>query len=180
MPSHPSLAVVTAYLFGASSLVGGAVTLAQPGRTYDFLGLAPRLRVAPTTTLARGLGLAAVATGAYYVLAAWQNNRSFFYLSTPVRLLTAGAFWLDGSRPLRGLAVWQGVGALVTALGLLFDHGKQERARAQRRRDKDGGSAAGGGQDADDVRETEGSEAESRKRRTVGRRFGARRSGRRE
>ena len=56
--------------------------------------------------------------GLYYPLAAAQDNRAFFALTVPTRLLTTGGFVLQGWTV---AAVWERVGAVLTAAALLVD-----------------------------------------------------------
>lgn len=172
MAPSASIAALTAYAFGISSTVGGAITLVDPQRILDFLGLASRARVATTGAITRSLGLAAVATGVFYITAGYQNNRTFLIISAPLRILTAGIFWREGPGPFRALGIWQGAGALMTAAGLLLDYNKQ-RVRHLRKRDKPSSAGGGGGGavESDDVRETEGSEGEGKRKKSGRSRF---------
>jgi hypothetical protein len=55
--------------------------------------------------------------GIYYTLAAVQENRAFFKLTVPMRMLTASVFWAqDGGWRMAGL--WEGVGAVATGAAL--------------------------------------------------------------
>jgi hypothetical protein len=65
-----------------------------------------------------GNSLAAIAMGIYYALAAYQENRAFFYLTVPMRSLTATVFWRQGGQwKIAGL--WEGGGAVLTAVALM-------------------------------------------------------------
>lgn len=57
--------------------------------------------------------------GIYYTLAAYQENRTFFFLTVPMRMLTATVFWSQGGAwKLAGM--WEGGGAVVTGLALVL------------------------------------------------------------
>ena len=56
--------------------------------------------------------------GIYYSLAAYQENRSFFKLTVPMRLLTATVFWGQGGT-WKVAGLWEGAGAVLTGLALL-------------------------------------------------------------
>jgi hypothetical protein len=57
--------------------------------------------------------------GIYYTLAAYQENRPFFYLTVPMRLLTSAVFWgLGGGWKIASF--WEGGGAVLTAFALVF------------------------------------------------------------
>jgi hypothetical protein len=65
-----------------------------------------------------GNSLAAIAMGIYYTLAAYQENRTFFYLTVPMRLLTSLVFWRQGGE-WKIAGAWEGGGALITAGALM-------------------------------------------------------------
>jgi hypothetical protein len=77
------------------------------------------LRLSNGTDITKGNSLAAIAMGIYYSLAAYQENRSFFKLTVPMRLLTATVFWGQGGM-WKGAGLWEGVGAGLTGLALLL------------------------------------------------------------
>ncbi|KAJ7366990.1 hypothetical protein DFH08DRAFT_948980 [Mycena albidolilacea] len=105
----PSPAALTIYLFGATAFLAGAL---------DLLEFPSSLNVyvpADCLPAAAGNSLAAVAMGIYYTLAAYQENRKFFIATVPMRCLTAVVFWRQAwIAP----AVWEGTGAVLTALAL--------------------------------------------------------------
>ncbi|KAM7212538.1 hypothetical protein V8F06_012077, partial [Rhypophila decipiens] len=108
----PSATALTIYLFGASSLLAGLNNLFSPSSALASLDL-------PLTAVnaSNGLSLAAIAMGIYYPLAAYQENRAFFVLTVPMRLLTATVFWIQGGA-WRLPSVWEGTGALITLSAL--------------------------------------------------------------
>jgi hypothetical protein len=66
--------------------------------------------------------------GLYYLLAAYQENRIFFIATVPTRLLTTMVFATLGG-PWKLLAVWEGIGAVVTLAAVLREivRGKVEK-----------------------------------------------------
>ncbi|KAM7192188.1 hypothetical protein V8F33_008462, partial [Rhypophila sp. PSN 637] len=92
---------------------------------------AASLDLPPTAIPAsHGLSLAALAMGIYYSLAAYQENRSFFVLTVPMRLLTATVFWGQGDA-WRLPAVWEGGGALFTLGALVWDRSSRASMRGR-------------------------------------------------
>ncbi|KAN0095551.1 hypothetical protein V8E51_016262 [Hyaloscypha variabilis] len=110
----PTLAAWTIYLFGATAFVAGWWQLISPETAVKSLGLG--VECVPA---ANGNSLAAIAMGIYYSLAAYQENRSFFKLTVPMRLLTATVFWGQGGM-WKGAGLWEGLGAGLTGLALLL------------------------------------------------------------
>jgi hypothetical protein len=58
--------------------------------------------------------------GIYYTLAASQENRTFFYLTIPMRMLTSVVFWRQGGQ-WKITSSWEGGGAFLTALALMLE-----------------------------------------------------------
>lgn len=132
----PTLAALTIYAFGFSAFIFGTLHLVSPTSATHALKLPdtciPAINGECTLykssnfysqfklTLPRGNALAAMAMGIYYSLAAYQENRAFFYLTVPMRLLTSVVFW--GQRGgWRMASVWEGGCAIVTALALKLE-----------------------------------------------------------
>ncbi len=59
----------------------------------------------------------------------YQDNQLFFAMTVPMRLLTATVFWSSGG-PWRLPALWEGLGAVSTALALAKDN-MMRRPRAK-------------------------------------------------
>ncbi|TVY18059.1 hypothetical protein LARI1_G003683 [Lachnellula arida] len=139
----PSLPAYTVYLFGLTAFLAGITNLLYPTGATTSLGLpnscipatnGPPLPLPPhphaesfisptSTDFQEGNSLAAIAMGIYYTLAAWQENRTFFKLTVPMRCLTALVFWgQDGGAggQWRLAGVWEGVGAVVTECALVL------------------------------------------------------------
>ena len=110
MPSLPALSI---YAFGLTSLLAGLHNLLSPASALVSLEL-------PDSALpaSNGLALAATAMGIYYVLGAYQENRPFFVMTVPMRLLTTTVFLRQGGAPWRVAALWEGTGAALTAAAL--------------------------------------------------------------
>ena len=111
----PPLSALTIYAFGLSALLLGIQNLLSPSSALSSLDL-------PASALpaVNGTSVAAIAMGIYYCLAAYQRNRAFFALSVPMRMLTASVFWRHGGA-WRAAAGWEGGGAVVTAVALLWE-----------------------------------------------------------
>jgi hypothetical protein len=111
----PTLSALTIYIFGFTSLLAGAYNLINSDKALSTLALPSSAR--PPFD---GAALGAIAMGLYYPLAAAQENRKFFILTVPMRLLTAMVFWNHGgvwTTP----ALWEGFGAALTGAALVLD-----------------------------------------------------------
>ena len=98
-----SPSALTIYLFGATAFGAGVHTLLFSS--------------SPATPEMKANSLAAIAMGIYYPLAAYQENRAFFIATVPMRSLSATVFWQQGWVE---AAVWEGVGATLTGLALIW------------------------------------------------------------
>lgn len=119
----PSLAALSIYAFGITSFLAGVRTLISPTWLLQSSGL-PTDCLPPTY----GNGLAAVAMGLYYSLAAFQENRAFFWATVPMRWVTASVFWNLGGM-WRSAGFWEGGGALLTAACLLVQEKKGKKGK---------------------------------------------------
>ncbi|KAF1977336.1 hypothetical protein BU23DRAFT_659576 [Bimuria novae-zelandiae CBS 107.79] len=100
----PSLPALTIYLFGLTALAAGIFTVFGP-------------QPASCAPEAQANGLAAIAVGSFYILAAAQENKSFFFLTLATRALTTVVFWRNAARfggKWGVAAVWEGGGAVLT------------------------------------------------------------------
>jgi hypothetical protein len=113
----PTATAVTIYLFGFTALAAGIFNLISPQHALANLALPNMKEVQPASD---AMALAAIAMGIYYSLAAWQENRRFFMLTVPMRLLTATVFWRHGG-PWKTPAIWEGAGALLTAAVMVLE-----------------------------------------------------------
>lgn len=113
----PSPAALTIYLFGATAFAAGLYGLLDPPAMAARLALAP-----PCLPPLRGNALASLAMGLYYGLAAYEENRAFFVLSVPMRLLTTAVFARQGWT---SAALWEGAGAALTAVALIGGRGAE-------------------------------------------------------
>lgn len=111
----PSYTAYTIYVFALSSFLFGLTTLLNPSRGVEVLDLPAA--AAPSVVAS---SLAAVAMGAFYTLAAYQENRAFFRLSLFTRGLTTSVFWSMGGG-WRAPGVWEGMGVVSTAVALALD-----------------------------------------------------------
>lgn len=90
-----STTALTLYAFGNTAFYAGLSTLFDPQSNAQFLALP-----AAALTAVRGNGLAAIAIGNYYTLAAYQENTVFALASVP--MLRASSLPLEvigASRP---------------------------------------------------------------------------------
>ena len=108
----PTPAAYTIYLFGITALLAGLSNLLSPTNALSAFDL-PDACLQPMY----GNALAAIAMGIYYTLAAYQENRAFFILTVPMRMLTAVTFW---SVRWKTAGVWEGAGAVLTGLALVM------------------------------------------------------------
>ena len=109
----PSLSARSIYLFGLTSFIAGIFSLLKPASFASAMDFP-----AVCLPVARGNSMAAIAMGIYYTFAAYQENRGFFVLTVPMRLLTTAIFWSQGwTTP----AIWEGAGAVLTFLALAYD-----------------------------------------------------------
>lgn len=107
----PSAAAVTIFLFGVTSLGAGLQGLLfGPPSPPDASLLAHQAMTANY--------LAATAMGLYYPLMAYQENRTFFVATVPMRALSATVFWLQ---QWKSASLWEGAGALLTAVALVWE-----------------------------------------------------------
>lgn len=112
----------TILAFGVSAFFAGAHTLIRPHAFMSSFSI-PAGAEPPVY----GNGLAAIAMGIYYTLAAVQENRAFFMASVPMRLLTASVFGVQGG-PWVVPGIWEGVGALATGVALVLDSRSKVKA----------------------------------------------------
>jgi hypothetical protein len=114
----PSAAATSILAFGLTSLIAGASTLYDPHPSLQLLNLP--LAALPAL---RANGLAAVAMGIYYPLAAYQNNIAFFKATIPMRVLTASIFWNQGWH---AASLWEALGSVATTVALLWDSTREK------------------------------------------------------
>lgn len=115
----PSPAACTIHLFGVTAFGAGVYNL---------------LLVDPISPEMKANALAAIAMGIYYPLAAYQENRTFFLATVPMRSLSATVFWLQDWK---AASIWEGAGAALTGLALAWQaqggsssQGKGEKTHA--------------------------------------------------
>ena len=110
----PSVAAITIYIFGASAFNHGVTNLLSPRKA-----LANKQLPESALPALNGFSVAILGIGIYYMLAAYQENTTFFVM-TLARFISARIFWVQGE-PWRVIAVFEGVSALLTALALVWD-----------------------------------------------------------
>ncbi|TNH30930.1 hypothetical protein FHG89_04810 [Micromonospora orduensis] len=124
-----SIAGWTIAVFGVLALVMGAVGLLWPEAQLRMLGLeVPEARAVGdhTGTFLLASSMAAFNMGVYYLLATVTEWRVFYRFTVVFRLVTFTVFTiavLADIAPDRffGVAAWEGLGAVATAIGLRLD-----------------------------------------------------------
>ncbi|WBB66001.1 hypothetical protein [Micromonospora sp. WMMD812] len=119
----------TIAVFGVLALVMGAVGLLWPEAMLRSLGFevpATRALGDHTGTFLLASSMASFNMGVYYLLATATEWRSFYRFTVVFRLVTFTVFTiavLADIAPDRffGVAAWEGLGAVATALGLWWD-----------------------------------------------------------
>ncbi|MGN9778598.1 hypothetical protein ACTMS0_22935 [Micromonospora sp. H33] len=119
----------TIAVFGVLALVMGALGLVWPESLLRLLGFeVPASRAAGdyTGTFLTASSMASFNMGVYYLLATATEWRAFYRFTVWFRLVTFTVFTitvLADVAPGRffGVAAWEGLGALATAVGLWWD-----------------------------------------------------------
>ena len=143
-----SVAGWTTAVFGVLALAMGILGLVRPEALLGLLGFdvidaADRAGGDYTTTFVAAASMASLNMGVYYLIAMSTEWRPFFLFSVIFRLLTFTVFStlvLVAVAPGRffAVALWEGLGAVATAVGLWAD----------RRRSSAAGTAGAGAQSA--------------------------------
>ena len=118
----------TIFIFGVLALLLGFVGILRPELLLTLLGftvLERSVRVAGDYTLVFMIAssMASFNIGAYYILAALHDLKSFYKWTVPFRCVTPTVFTLavlTGLAPTRflGVAAWELTGAIATGLAL--------------------------------------------------------------
>ncbi|MEU8888444.1 hypothetical protein [Streptomyces sp. NPDC048442] len=137
-------------VFGLLAAALGVVGLVAPDAQLALMGFPPvpsgaRADGDHTLMFLTASSMAAVNMGVYYVLAALADWRAFFRWTVPFRLVTFTVFTLavvTGRAPagFLGVGIWEGIGALATAIALRREsrrgargHGESGRGASARR-----------------------------------------------
>ncbi|GGO13088.1 hypothetical protein [Micromonospora parathelypteridis] len=162
-----SIAGWTIAVFGVLALVMGALGLLWPEAQLRMLGFeVPATRAAGdyTGTFLVASSMAAFNMGVYYLLATVTEWRVFYRFTVVFRLVTFTVFTiavLADIAPDRffGVAAWEGLGAVATAIGLRLDARRSAPAGAVATPDESGsavpaeeGTGPAGAAPADAVR----------------------------
>jgi hypothetical protein len=128
----------TIAVFGALALLVGLVGLLWPETLLAMLGFpavdaADRAAADHTLVFLRASAMASFNVGVYYLLAAATEWRPFFRFTVYFRILTFAVFTalvVTEAAPARflGVALWEGVGALATAVALWHESGREARS----------------------------------------------------
>ncbi|WAZ26194.1 hypothetical protein STRCI_007747 [Streptomyces cinnabarinus] len=126
-----SLSGWTMAVFGALAAALGVVGLIAPDTLLAVMGFtthddSTRPPGDHTLVFITASSMAAVNMGVYYILAALSDWKAFFRWTVPFRLLTCTVFTLAvmGDRApsaLLGVALWEGLGALITGAALRYE-----------------------------------------------------------
>ncbi|MBM7079195.1 MULTISPECIES: hypothetical protein [Micromonospora] len=119
----------TIAVFGVLAVLLGALGLVWPEAQLRMLGFEVPATRAPgdyTGTFLTASSMASFNMGVYYLLAVATEWRAFYRFTVVFRLVTFTVFTLTvlaDVAPDRfiGVALWEGAGAVATALGLRFD-----------------------------------------------------------
>lgn len=121
----------TMFIFGALALLLGLLGLLRPEILLSLLGfevLDRAVRAAGDYTLVfmTASAMASFNMGVYYILASFNDLKSFYKWTVPFRTLTFLVFTaavLTGLAPLRflGVGLWELAGAIATGLALRRD-----------------------------------------------------------
>lgn len=119
----------TVAVFGGMALLSGVIGLLWPAVLLGLLGLTVPPTRAPgdhTGTFLVASSMAAFNMGVYYLLAAVSEWWAFFRFTVVFRLVTFLVFTLVVVADVApvgflGVAAWEGVGAVATAVGLRLD-----------------------------------------------------------
>jgi hypothetical protein len=118
----------TMFIFGVLALLLGLVGLLRPEFLLTLLGFTVVDRTARaagdyTLVFLIASSMASFNIGAYYILAALNNNKQFYRWTVPFRCITPVVFTvavLTGLAPVRflGVAAWELTGAIATGIAL--------------------------------------------------------------
>lgn len=124
----------TMFIFGFLAFLLGLVGLIYPEFLLTMLGFtvvdrAVRNSGDYTIVFMMASSMASFNMGAYYMLAALKNVKTFFYWTVPFRLITFTVFTLAALNelaPMRfiGVGLWEGIGALATGIALYIESRK--------------------------------------------------------
>ncbi|WP_093617226.1 hypothetical protein [Streptomyces indicus] len=127
-------------VFGVLAAGMGIVGLISPDTLIGMMGFAAepaggRADGDHTTTFLTASSMAALNMGVYYVLAAGADWKAFFRWTVPFRLLTFTVFTLAvladrAPAGFIGVGLWEGIGALATAVALRRDKRAESAATA--------------------------------------------------
>ena len=121
----------TIFVFGVLALILGLVGILRPEFLLSLLGFTVLDRSARpagdyTLVFMIASSMASFNMGAYYILAALKDVKSFYRWTVPFRFVTPTVFTiavLTGLAPVRflGVAAWELSGAIATGLALWFE-----------------------------------------------------------
>ncbi|MDQ6420401.1 hypothetical protein RB620_13230 [Paenibacillus sp. LHD-117] len=129
----------TIFVFGVLAFILGLAGLIFPEFLLTLLGFtvvdsAARAEGDYTLVFMLASSMASLNMGAYYMLSALKNVKTFYYWTVPFRLLTCTVFTiasLSHLAPMRfiGVGAWEGVGAMATGIALYMESRRQRKGR---------------------------------------------------
>ncbi len=122
----------TMLIFGVLALLLGLVGIVKPETLLLILGFETVERAARanhdyTLVYIMASCMASFNMGVYYILAAFNNLKKFYFWTVPFRGVTFVVFTTSvivGYAPTKflGVAAWELVGAIVTGIALYYEH----------------------------------------------------------
>jgi hypothetical protein len=119
------------FIFGALAALLGLAGLLRPELLLSILGFTVVERAARTLgdyslVFLIASSMASFNMGAYYILAALNDNKQFYRWTVPFRCITPIVFTIaviSGLAPVRflGVAAWELTGAIATGLALWYE-----------------------------------------------------------
>ncbi|KAJ4258116.1 hypothetical protein NW762_008257 [Fusarium torreyae] len=110
----PSITALTIYVFGLSAFNHGVGNLISQRKA-----LAAKQLPESALPALNAFSVAIIGIGIYYMLAAYQENRTFFAM-TLARFISASIFWAQGPA-WRVIATWEAVSAGLTGAALVWE-----------------------------------------------------------
>lgn len=121
----------TIFIFGVLALLLGAIGIINPESTlrllnFELIERAQRSSADYSVTFLIASSMASFNMGAYYILAALNNLKTFYRWTVPFRVVTFCVFTfavINGIAPTAfiGVAIWELTGAIATGAALLYE-----------------------------------------------------------
>lgn len=139
----PSLTSKTVVVWGVICLLRSITYILLPTTILNHFALP-----LSASAMSNEAGQRGVTTGVLYIMGGLQDNKPLAMATVPLRLLGAAIFWLQSGHDAgvfvqsnasnwRVASAWEGVGALATALALVWDVYGERLGRIQKRGEKE-------------------------------------------